>query len=83
MNFHRRTSGDGSRSMVHRITSILLGTLLIILGGLLGLAPLLPGIVFGVVGAALIVAQLRFAAVFLDKGELWCRKVFARKKTGQ
>jgi hypothetical protein len=83
MHYYRRTNGRGSKSTAHRVAYIVFGMLLVILGGLLGFAPFLPGIVLGVVGTAMIVSQLRSAAAFLDKTELWCRRMLVRLRGGR
>jgi hypothetical protein len=78
LNHYRRSNGNGPKPILHRILYVGLGMLLILSGGLLGFAPLLPGIVLAVIGTAMIVSQLRSAALFLDRTELRLRRFCAR-----
>lgn len=80
METYRRVQKEKKGKPLKSVLSILLGVLLILFGFLLGFAPFLPGIVFGILGMALIVGRFRFAARFMDKTEIWLRKIGAKIK---
>ena len=47
-------------------------------GALLSLVPGVPGIILGIPALGLLVARLRFFAVFLDRTELFVRRIFGK-----
>jgi len=60
---------------VWKTTAYIAGAvILLIIGALLSLVPGVPGIVLGIPALGLLVARLRFFAVFMDRSELVLRK---------
>lgn len=54
------------------------GLILLTIGALLSLVPGVPGIVLGIPAIGLLVARLKFFAVFLDRAEITARRLWAR-----
>lgn len=52
---------------------------LLIIGALLSLVPGVPGIVFGIPALGLLVARLKFFAVFMDRAELFLRRLIGKR----
>ena len=69
---------EHSTGPIATILIIVIGTVMIVAGFLLGLVPGVPGIVLGLLGAALIAARFRRMAVWLDWGEIKLREVWRK-----
>lgn len=54
------------------------GLVLLTIGALLSLVPGVPGIVLGIPALGLLVARLKFFALFLDRMELVARRMWAK-----
>jgi hypothetical protein len=83
-NFYQRWH-ERSKNPWRLIARIALGLLLISLGLVFGLVPGVPGIVFGLMGLALILFQFRTPALWCDVAEMASRDFFKkwrRRKAG-
>lgn len=69
---------ERSTGPIATILTIVIGTVMIVAGFLLGLVPGVPGIVLGLLGAALIAARFCRVAVWLDWGEIKLREVWRK-----
>lgn len=76
LDHHRRHRlSESQRQTVWKTTAYIAGAvILLIIGALLSLVPGVPGIVLGIPALGLLVARLRFFAVFMDRSELVLRK---------
>lgn len=74
---HRDTESRGE-SRWKTAVFITAGLVLITLGVLFSLVPGVPGIVFSIPGVGLLVARLKFFAVFLDRSEIAARRLWRK-----
>lgn len=73
-----RRSEDPRTSRWKTIASVTAGVALLIVGALLSLVPGVPGIVLAIPAIGLLVARLRFFAVWLDHVEVAARRVWRK-----
>jgi hypothetical protein len=78
---HRRHRASESQREAGWKTAAYITAALVLLtaGALLSLVPGVPGIVLGIPALGLLVARLRFFAVFLDRSELFLRRLFGKQ----
>ena len=77
---HRRHRASESKRESGWKTAAYITAALVLLtaGALLSLVPGVPGIILGIPAIGLLVGRLRFFAVFLDRSELFVRRLFGK-----
>jgi hypothetical protein len=73
-----RRSEDPSKTRWKTVAYVAAGIALLIVGALLSLVPGVPGIVLGIPAIGMLVARLRFFAVWLDRVEVGGRRVWKK-----
>jgi hypothetical protein len=73
-----RRSEDPTKTRWKTIAYVTAGIVLLVVGALLSLVPGVPGIVLAVPAIGLLVARLRFFAIWLDRMEVVGRRIWGK-----
>ena len=81
LDHHRRHRESESKREAGWKTAayIVAALVLLTIGALLSLVPGVPGIILGIPALGLLVARLRFFAIFMDRTELFVRRVLRKQ----
>lgn len=71
-----RQSESGKKAGWKTAAYVVVGLIMLFAGLLLSLPPGVPGFLLWIPALGLLAARFRFLAVFLDKAELFCRRIF-------
>jgi hypothetical protein len=79
-HYRRHRASESKREAGWKTVAYITAALVLLTAGaLLSLVPGVPGIILGIPALGLLVARLKFFAVFLDRTELFVRRLFGKQ----